>query len=296
MRFFGFKSVILAALALSGCANNAPLPEAPPQDALRVATHNVHYIIASRETGAWSVQDWEDRKVAQDAAFKSLDADIVAFQEMESFAHNSLNIDNFALDWLREQNPDYGVAAEGDPRSFPSTQPIFYRKARLTMRDHGWFFFSETPDVIYARTYNGSYPAFASWAAFEENGTGKLFKVFNVHFDFSSRENRRRSALLVAERIKPLIDAGETVFVIGDINAGLGSKPATIITEAGVRFTPVSGSTYHWNRGVNLTGPVDHLAATPDVARLADPVVVRRKFDGVWPSDHYPVFVDFRLP
>ncbi len=296
MRSMAIKLTVLAALALSACANNAPLPEPPAKGALRVATHNVHYIITSRATGSWSIADWQARKTSLDSAFKSLDADIVAFQEMESFAHSSVSMENLALDWLRDQNPDYSVAASGDPRTFPSTQPIFYRKSRLTLRDKGWFFFSETPDVIYARTYNGSYPAFASWAAFEETGTGKRFKLFNVHFDFSSRENRHRSALLVAKRIKPLIETGETVFVIGDINASSTSKPATIIADAGMRFVPVRGSTYHLNRGLNLTGPVDHLAATPDVEALGEPVVVRRKFDGVWPSDHYPVIADFRLP
>lgn len=284
------------AMALSGCADtSAVLPAKPPEGALRVATHNVHYIWLLRETGPWSVGDWEERKEALDGAFKALDSDIVAFQEMESFARGSVNPVNLALDWLRDRNPRYGVAAAGDPAVFPSTQPIFYRRARLSLREEGWFFFSETPDVLYARTFNGSFPAFCSWAEFEDRVSGTVFTVFNVHFDFASGENRRRSAELVASRIRPRVQAGEAVFVVGDINAGLKSIPARALKAEGLSFVPVSGSTYHWNRGLHLTAPVDHIGMTDNIRALGDPVVIRRKFAGDWPSDHYPVLADFAL-
>lgn len=287
---------LLTLLVASACsAAPVSLPEAPP-GSLRVGIYNAHYIILSKETGAWSIGDWERRKEPMAAAVKALDADIIGFQEMETFSHGSDGSTNLALDWLREQNPDYGVAAVGDWQIFPSTQPIFYRKARLELLEQGWFFFSETPDEIYSRTFNGSYPAFASWADFREReGTGAPFRVVNVHFDFRSRLNRRKSAELVAARVAPLIAAGRPVFVIGDINAGTESEPADILKAVGLRFSPVSGATYHWNRGLNLTGPVDHLAYSAGIAPLGAPVVLRQKFMGEWPTDHYPVIGDFRL-
>jgi len=282
-------------LALAGCASAAePLP-APPADALRVATYNVHYIILSKETGAWSVADWERRKGPLDLAFKALDADVIGFQEMESFSHGSDGSVNLARDWLSGQNPGCGVAASGDSKVFPSTQPIFYRKARLARVDHGWFFFSETPDVIYSRTFNGSYPAFASWAQFEERDTGKRFRVVNFHFDYSSGSNQRRSAMLVRDRVKPWVEAGERVFVIGDINDDWDSVPAQVMGKAGVSWLPVEGSTYHWNRGINVTSPVDHIGYSAGLNPVSGPVVIRKRFDGEWPTDHYPVVADFVL-
>ena len=284
------------ALMLSACADtSAPLPDPPTGGALRVATHNVHYIWLGRETGAWSVGDWHERKEALDGAFKALSADVIGFQEMESFEHDSVQPVNLAQDWLRARNPDYGVAGAGNPRVFPDTQPIFYRTARLRAVDEGWFFFSETPDVIYSRTFNGSFPAFCTWAEFEDIATGTRFTVFNVHFDFASGRNRQRSAELVAERIAPRVEAGERVFVIGDINAGLRSIPARALKAAGIEFVPVKGATYHLNRGINLTGPIDHIGATPNVRSVSEPMVIRRKFAGDWPSDHYPVVADFAL-
>lgn len=291
-------ALLLAALALVACvqvvrnSGTAALSAAPAK-ALRVATYNVHYIITFREEGPWSVGDWERRKGPLDLAFKAIDADVIGFQEMESFSGRHVSPGNLTLDWLLAQNPDYGAAAVGDPEVFPSTQPILYRKDRLTLVDQGWFFFSTTPDVIYSRTFNGSFPAFASWAAFTDRQTGEAFRIVNLHTDFRSRSNRLQSMDLVAERIKPWIDAGETLFVIGDFNARSGAQTLRIVEETGVTFTPVKGATYHLNRGINLFGAIDHIGHVGAVAPLSEPIVLRDKFDGEWPTDHYPVIIDF---
>ncbi len=287
---------LFAALLLLGACSSAaePLPERPA-DALRFATYNVHYIILSKATGAWSVADWERRKGPLDLAFKAIDADVIGFQEMESFAHGSDGSVNLARDWLAAQNPDWGVAASGDWETFPSTQPIFYRKARLDAVDQGWFFFSETPDEIYSATFNGSYPAYASWVQLEERGSGERFRVVNFHFDFSSGSNRRLSAKLVRSRVAPWTAAGERVFLVGDINDDSDSVPAREMEKAGVTFLPVEGSTYHWNRGINVTSPVDHIGYASGATPVGPPHVVRRKFGGEWPTDHYPVVADFVL-
>lgn len=292
-----FALLTLVACALHVTQSEGNVSVAPPQgDALRIASYNVHYIWLDRETGAWSVGDWERRKGPLDSAFKALKADVVAFQEMESFQRGDDGSVNLARDHLLAGNPDYGVAATGDWRTFPTTQPLFYMKDRLQPIDQGWFFFSETPDVIYSRTFNGSFPAFASWAQFQDRGTGARFRVVNVHFEYSSRSNRLLSAALTRDRIKPWIDAGETVFLVGDLNALHGAQTMDILEDSGVVFDRTPGATYHLNRGVHVLGAIDHLARTPNVTLDAGPVVLQERFDGEWPSDHHPVYADYLLP
>jgi endonuclease/exonuclease/phosphatase family metal-dependent hydrolase len=292
-----FALLTLVACALHVTQSEGNVSVAPPQgDALRIASYNVHYIWLDRETGAWSVGDWERRKGPLDSAFKALNADVVAFQEMESFQRGDDGSVNLARDHLLAGNPDYGVAATGDWRTFPTTQPLLYLKERLQPIDQGWFFFSDTPDVIYSRTFNGSFPAFASWAQFQDRGTGARFRVVNVHFEYSSRSNRLLSAALTRDRIKPWIDAGETVFLVGDLNALHGAQTMDILEEAGVVFDRTPGATYHLNRGVHVLGAIDHLARTPNVTLDAGPVVLQERFDGEWPSDHHPVYADYLLP
>ena len=273
--------------------NALPQPSrAATPDNLRVATYNVHYIWLARQTGDWSVGDWERRKAPLQASFQALEADIVGFQEMESFGRG-MAPQNLTLDYLQQQNPDYAAAAVGDPAVFPSTQPIFYRLDRLELLDQGWFFFSDTPDVIYSRTFNGSWPAFASWAEFKDRND-TVFRVYNIHTEYRSASNRQLTAALVAERIAEP-SSQMPVFVIGDFNAIQYSKTLRILEQAGVTFHSPRGSTFHFNRGLNLFPAIDHIGGTAGIEASGRVFSVRGQFDGEWPTDHYPVVGDFQF-
>lgn len=294
--------VVLAVclVSLVACAqmvrhSGKDLLQPPPEAALRMASYNVHYIVLGAAEGAWSVADWDRRKEPLDRAFKELDADLVAFQEMESFQRGSDGSVNLARDWLLARNPGFAATHHGDWRQDPQTQPIFYRTDRLEALEEGWFFFSDTPDVIYSRTFNGSWPAFASWARFRDLSTGSELRVVNVHFEFKSGSNRRLSAALVAERFSGPLAAGERVVLVGDVNARLGSATHEILEAGGWTFLPTAGATYHFNRGLNLFGAIDHIALAGPMTAAAPPVVLRRKFSGEWPTDHYPVVADVIL-
>lgn len=296
LRFAALTALLLAGLVACQGVRNGLGPDLAhrPEAALRIGTYNVHYILVRQQEGRWSRGMWERRKRPLDATFKALDADLVAFQEMESFAGGNDDGDNLARRWLLERNPGYAAAAIGDWRDFPSTQPILYRTARIDLTDQGWFFFSDTPDAIYSRTFNGSYPAFASWAAFRDRATGAAFRVVNVHTDYASGENRTKSIELVARRVGPWIAGGETVFLAGDLNARLGSGLHRTLEAAGLRFVPVEGATYHFDRGLNLFAAIDHIGYA-GAEPVGAPMVYREKLGEVWPTDHYPLVADFRL-
>ncbi|MFD1342283.1 endonuclease/exonuclease/phosphatase family protein [Litorisediminicola beolgyonensis] len=287
---------LLMLVLLLGCQqlrnSGGPEPRPSPENGIRVTTYNVHYILMNQAEGRWSRGAWERRKAPLDATFKAIDADIVAFQEMESFAGGDDDSVNLARFWLLEQNPGYAAAAIGDWRSFPSTQPISYRMAKFEEVDKGWFFFSETPEVIYSRTFDGSYPAFASWADLRARDTGRTIRVLNAHLDYSSRENRRKSTAFMVERVSAWRAEGRRVLLAADLNARLGSDLHDAHETAGLRFLPVEGATYHFDLGLNLFGAIDHIALSPELTETGPPVVFREKLGAVWPTDHYPVFVD----
>ena len=290
-----------AVLVLAACAagvqnarlgGDRPLPPAP-DGALRLATHNVHYIDLRAEDGRWSRAGWEARRDALSEAFATLGADAVAFQEMESFAGGSVSRENLALEWLLERHPGYAATATGDPEAFPSTQPILYRRDRLTPLDQGWFFFSDRPERLYSRGFDGAPPSFASWARLADRRGGTITLV-NVHFDYGSWRNRRGAAGLVAGFAAERIARGERVVLLGDLNALAGSRTLAILEAAGLRFPRVPGATYHADRGLNLFGAIDHVGLGPGLEAAGAPMVLRRRFGGAWPSDHYPVALDLR--
>ena len=277
-------------LLLAACARGPESVPPPAPDVLRVATYNVHYISLNGE-GDWSVGDWETRKGPLDLAVKALNADLIAFQEMESFGRGADPNNNLTKDWLLARNPDLAAAAVGDARVFPSTQPIFYRPDRLRLLDQGWYFFSPTPDVIYSRSFDGSYPALASCARFRDLRDGTSVHVTNVHTDAFSAENRTGAMDLVAERMAPVIASDDVAILAGDLNGTVGMYPVRRMQRAGLTFAGVTGTTYHFDLGLNLFGAIDHIAYDGATQR-GTPVVLRRKFGGEWPTDHYPVIVD----
>jgi endonuclease/exonuclease/phosphatase family metal-dependent hydrolase len=294
-------ALICAALLLmvAGCQHlrlsRTPTLDGAAPGSIRVATWNVHYIDARSQEGRWGLARWERRKQPLSGTFARLDADIIAFQEMETFEGGDDDTVNLARDWLLGNHPDYAAAAVGDWRRFPSTQPIFYRKAGFDLVEQGWFFFSETPEVIYSRTFDGSYPAFASWAVFRQRRTGQDIRVVNVHLDYSSRENRRRSVALLAARVADWTAAGDRVALLADLNALSGSALHDSLEQAGLRFVDVPGASFHFDRGLHLFGAIDHIGLGGGLAPIGPAQVVRSVRGDSWPSDHHPVVLDLRV-
>ncbi len=288
LRAFALGSCVLAL----GCVSS-DTPESrhsdPPQGSFRVASFNIHYVAPWQTALAW-----ERRKDAVVKALAGIEADVIAFQEMETFAGGSFNDENRQLDWVLAHFPEYAAGAVGDPRTFPSTQPILYKRSRFTQLEQGYFFFSDTPEVMYSATFNGSYPAFCSWSKLQIVGSDTTVYVYNVHYDYKSFKNRRLSNALVLERVRPVLREGEHVIVAGDINAFSFSPTARALKGLPLALAPPSGATYHFNRGVNLLPAIDHIFYSEGLQQHGDTVVERVSYDGIWPADHYPIWIQLK--
>ncbi len=140
-----------------------------------VASLNIHYTVVKK-----SVDDWTPRRKAVSKVIDQINADIFAFQEMETFAGGDYSEHNIQLDWILQNAAIYEAAAVGDPAIYPSTQPILYRADTFKPLQQGFFFFADTPDKIYSKQWNGGYPYFCSWVEFEDVSSKKRFYVFNL--------------------------------------------------------------------------------------------------------------------
>ncbi|MCG8479182.1 MAG: endonuclease/exonuclease/phosphatase family protein [Spirochaetales bacterium] len=264
-----------------------PRASAAQEQTLVVGTFNVHYIADGQGDFAWQVRRDAVARAIRDGA-----PDIVAFQEMETFEGGHYNDRNVQLEYLRDQFPAYAFGAVGDPAQYPSTQPIMYRRDRFDLLEQGFFFFSATPDVIYSPSWDGRFPAFASWVRLYDRQRGERFYIYNVHFDHGSRRNRLMAAELTVERIAERTHREDAVLVVGDFNAPRSFRPVRIVAGAGLHVARSRGSTIHFNRGVNIVPAIDHVLYS-ERFRFRSATVIRKRYDAVWPSDHYPVFVTF---
>ena len=253
----------------------------------KVASFNIHYIQPGKD-----LMDWDTRKDAVIRVLEGMGADLIAFQEMETFEGGSFSYRNLQLDWILESLPDYSPAAVGNPEQYPSTQPILYRKSEFDVEEQGFFFFSENPDQIYSRQWDGNFPYFCSWVRFRHLNSGKTFTLFNGHNDYNSRDNRIKTSQLIVSRIKPLLDKQKPILVVGDFNTPSWFETMRILKEAGLHLAKPAGSTNHFNLGLNLLPAIDHMLASPEVIFSGPVKIWRNQYNGVWPSDHYPISIE----
>ena len=190
--------------------------------------------------------------------------------------------------------PEYTAGAYGEAAVYPISQPILVRHSRFRQDDQGFFFFSETPDVIYSRTFNGSWPAFSSWAQLTDLQTGQQLTIFNVHFEYKSISNRKKSATLMSERVGPLIRDGQHVVLVGDTNAPSFGGTMKILKRIPLQLAKPVGSTFHFNRGLHVIPAIDHIMHSEQLMPVSKTILLRRKYNNVWPADHYPVILDLK--
>ncbi len=282
------KRVICVFAVLCGLvAGNGGSQVLESDDSLRVVTLNIHYLSVRNDR-----TDWERRAPSVVAALESIDADLIAFQEMETFGAGRggphFSDANLQLDYVLAEMPHYQPAAVGDPAHYPSTQPILYKPDRLVPLDQGFFFFSPESDEIYSRPWHARFPAFASWVRFEELGSGRRFMVYNVHFDVTSFRNRTKSARLVVEREGESAYSEDPVLILGDFNAFRFMRTMGILRRAGFARAGANGPTFHFRRGINLLPAIDHILGSAEV-ELSEATVHRNRFLDEFPSDHHPV-------
>ena len=277
---------ILIALVLSIPISLSKQVFTQSSDVHHVASFNIHYIVPNDKD-----DDWERRKHAVTNILIEMDADIVAFQEMETFDGGHYSKRNLQLDWVVASTSGYEVAAIGAPDVFPHTQPIIYKDDKYTVIDQGFFFFSDTPDEIYSRQWNGSYPYFCSWVQLHIKKSERAFYVFNVHNDYKSRSNRLETSRLIADRIEELVDEDTPIIILGDFNVPKWGKELDVLRAIGFKLVSPDGST---NRilGLPILPAIDHILVRADVKLHDDIRVWRNRYDGVYPGDHFPISIE----
>jgi endonuclease/exonuclease/phosphatase family metal-dependent hydrolase len=270
------------------------LAEIKASASFRVASLNIHYTVDGK-IDAKGPAKWDKRRDAVTFALGKIDADIVAFQEMETFAGGKFNLENVQLDWLLATLPDYKAAAIGDPSKFPSTQPIFYKPSRFELVDQGWFYFSDTPDKLFSASFDGGFDHYASTAKLKDRATGLTVSLINVHTDIRSLTNRRGAIEVIGQRVQKLQAQGERVIVLGDFNAISIEPNMRNLVKLGLESTALTLPTYHLGKGLGVWFAIDHILHSKGVERVASATIHRLKLNGVYPSDHFPISADYRL-
>jgi len=175
---------------------------------------------------------------------------------------------------------------------------IFYLKERFEPADSGTFWLSDTPDTP-SRSWNSFFHRICTWAVLRDRQTGLELLHMNTHFDNAliPRKNSVPLILDMAARYDEL-----PVICTGDFNtpevsplypALLGGTLGNAKYLAGDTMSVITTTGGYPLKRLGCFA-VDHIL----VNAKAEPLVYRvvtGMFDGMLPSDHYPLYCDMML-
>lgn len=276
---------VLMLVTAAAFASPAAEPGIPPKDsaAIRVMSFNV------RCTG-----------VRGHSRGERVDSVI---QTIEAVSPDLLGVQEATPEWMADlaaRLPAYGFVGVGrdDGVNKGEYSAIFYLKERFEPADSGTFWLSDTPDVP-SRSWNSFLHRICTWAVFNDRVSGGTFLHMNTHFDnaFTPRKNSVPLILELAARYDdmPVICTGDfntpevsplyPVLLGGTLNNAkfLAADTMSVITTTGGYPLKRLGCF-----------AVDHILVNSRVEPLVYRVVTGT-FDGMLPSDHYPLYCDVML-
>ncbi|MFD2330976.1 endonuclease/exonuclease/phosphatase family protein [Cohnella sp. GCM10020058] len=180
---------------------------------------------------------------------------------------------------------------------------IWYKTGKGSVAEFGSFGLSETPERLGELGWGADYPRMCTWARLvgtaNESGKEDGLTVFNTHLDHVSEPAQVNGMSLILDRIGALRARSEAPVVLtGDFNVGPGHAVVCGLEQAGYvngysalvggGGAESAGATFHDFRGGEAGEPIDYIFVSPNVA-VSRIEVDRDRYEGRYPSDHYPV-------
>ncbi len=254
---------------------------------MKIMSYNVRYIHGDSDDNRW-----ENRREALVGLILSRDPDILCVQEAFDEQMQYLRASLLAY-------ASYGVGRDdGDKAGEHSA--VFYKKElfRMVHSDTKWF--SPTPDVP-SRGWDAHHKRICSWVLLDCVGGGSIAAA-SLHMDNGGAVARANAARILRDMFTP-VAAHSQVFIAGDFNSAPGGEAYEIVNAApffdartkSPEYTEY-GSSHGFGRNENVfnIGPIDHLFMTKGEFYPIRAEVLAVKFNGRYPSDHFPLLVTLK--
>jgi len=261
---------------------------------MNIVTYNIRY--ANKHDG---LNDWFHRSSGICKQIQNYDADFIGLQEALFFQIKSVE---------KSLGSKYKYIGIG--RDFGDTIgehcPLFYRAdiyQNLDSNSKTTFWLSETENIP-SKSWDAALPRIATGGMFKSLKTNKLVFVLNTHFDHVGNDARINSMYLIYKRIKPYLDSGIAVVLLGDFNLPPYSAPIDWIST---KLTDCRKSIYaqvkmedikHTFNGFKETpnGPIiDYIFTSNNLRTFFYEVDQSQRGKDLFYSDHFPVIVKLKL-
>lgn len=251
-----------------------------PREDITVVSYNVRYFNNNVDFGK---RHWYVRAKYVLCNVEKMQPDVLCLQEVHRPQFN------FFKKHLVGYDPVIGYRDDGKNSE---ACPIYYNTKCFTLLDGGVFWLSDTPDVMskFEESWHYRICTFAKL----KDVDGTVLTVYNVHPDYRIEEVRIRQLAVLADRVS---NTEGNVIVTGDFNAKKGEKclsPFEDLLKDSKDFTGVTfGATFN-GFGACPEDAIDFIYL-PKGVDLVDTGILKTLYDGVYPSDHYPIYAKVKL-
>ncbi len=217
--------------------------------------------------------------------------DVIAFQELQSIH----------WDFLEKHLKGYTYyVVYRQKRVLAEAEAIAVRTDRFEIRSKNTFWLSDTPEKI-SKYKESSHYRSASTVSLYDKVTGKIFDVYSTHLENDGRFPYERQDKLRTKQAGVLFDFVEksenAAFVMGDFNSRYGDKSIDFLKSKAKDAYDFYDTEYKNNpekpnrRAIDFCFFIDseNNETIKNSVKIHSVEIIKTLYDGVRPSDHYPV-------
>jgi endonuclease/exonuclease/phosphatase family metal-dependent hydrolase len=179
---------------------------------------------------------------------------------------------------------------------------IFYKNARFLLLQQGLFWLSETPGVP-SRGWDAALNRICVYGLFESLNSRHRFMVFNTHLDHMGVIAREKSVGLILEKTNELNPEHLPVIVLGDFNLESGDHALIPLMNEFMdsraactgEISGPAGTFNDFRFDLPVIKRIDYIFLSKGKSEVKLYRVIADANDGLYPSDHFPVFATVRL-
>lgn len=235
---------------------------------------------------------WTNRKPFFINQLKFYEPDVLGVQE--AMPNQMKEMDSLLVDY------SYVGVGRDDGKDSGEYSAIFYKTDKFNIVKSGTFWLSETPEKV-SMGWDAVCNRICTYALFEDKVSGKIFWMFNTHFDHVGKEARKNSAVVIIKKIKELNNENYPVVLTGDFNMEPNHDSIQYIKTtlkdakeiAKLTFGPEGTyNGFHFNKPVTRRIDFAFVSETVEISKYA---VLSDNWNLHYPSDHLPILITLRL-
>ena len=254
------------------------------QKKIRALSYNIRY-----ENFDDGKNQWDLRKEALINYIKDKSPSIVGMQEV---LHSQLLDLNLSL----SEYSFVGIGRE-DGKKKGEFCPIFFNTYRFELIESETFWLSETPEKI-SVGWDAALERICTYARFKDLENNREFWIFNTHFDHIGVKARSKSVKIILKKIRKINKEKIPILLTGDFNLPPEKKPIKmlqgffqdILADLNIK-DPKYGTFNGFKTLVDYPQRIDYIFQKGFKVLKAEHLWIKTP-EGLWASDHHPVYLE----